>query len=577
MEDTSKLPPSLGLGKTLFNSSVCLIDSKLEPEILLTERHTRVKASGHWPKEVAQKALQKFSLSEKKSDEILLTENRDVIHPHEYEDALDKTFPFKAHLKKQEMGFLLSENKDLSFISHHFAHALSSLFMSPFEKSVILVMDGAGSKSEHLQGLPGEKMEGPFKKDQLNAGMNEECSIYLQDGPVLKPVYKSWQTFQKDSRSDHYYSEGLGTAYEKAAEYIFKKKTASGKVMGLAAFQNQSSSKTSLDFLKALDWSQSFQGKGKAEWENSPSLKSFEEIAGEIQAIFENRYGVFISEIRKHFPEYTNIILAGGCALNCTNNAKILDSGEFEQIFVPPFPGDEGISLGCAFYPIWKNHPQLWKKREAHQLVSYFGDKNSLPTNQEIEKVFEGYTIHHPNSLTDFVTDLLLKEEVIAWFQGRSECGPRALGNRSILCRPDKQDAKQYLNDHIKFRESFRPYGCSVPQEKASLYFQVSSNFENPFMSFACKVQRDFKEQLKEVSHVDGTSRMQTVREGQNPLFHQLLQSFGEKSGLYCLLNTSLNIMGEPIVETLTDAKNFLDNTPVHGLAIEDYYVERKS
>jgi carbamoyltransferase len=164
----------------------------------------------------------------------------------------------------------------------------------------------------------------------------------------------------------------------------------------------------------------------------------------------------------------------------------------------------------------------------------------------------------------------------VAWFQGRSESGPRALGNRSILARPDVTGLKDKLNKSIKFRESFRPYGCSVIQEKAHLYFDIDQNFNNPYMSFAIKVREEHKELLKEVSHIDGTSRMQTVKIGQNEKFYRLLERFGEKSGLPCLLNTSLNVMDEPIVETIQDVRRFMENTPTDYLVINDFLIKRK-
>jgi carbamoyltransferase len=171
----------------------------------------------------------------------------------------------------------------------------------------------------------------------------------------------------------------------------------------------------------------------------------------------------------------------------------------------------------------------------------------------------------------------LAKGLVVAWFQGRSESGPRALGNRSILANPMVAGLKDRLNAEIKFREDFRPYGCSVLQECAHEYFEVEKGFNNPYMSFAVKTRENQRRRLSQVTHIDGSSRMQTVGKAQNPLFYELIKAFGEKTGLNCLLNTSLNIMGEPIVETAEDARKFLLATPVDGMAIGRFYIQKRA
>ena len=588
MSEISKFTSFLGLGKTLFNSSICHLtidaQSDCQIEIVLTERLTRKKVSGHWPAEALKFLKEKLDF-----ENLKIVENRDVITPLEYEEGLNSVFPFYTSMEQQQLHqFLSHSNSKIEFIPHHFCHALSSLYLSPFEKSIVLVMDGAGSKFNSFQGFSKEAFVG-FKSDKVllkshfDNKSNEECSIYLQDQGKLTCIYKNWQLFTQDPESKHYFSQGLGTTYEKVAEYIFNNKQAAGNVMGLAAFNHDQSSeeyqgKDNLQFLKELDWGKSFQGSSKQEWEESEHLELYKKLAAEIQRRFEQRYLILINELQSRYPDYKNVTLAGGCALNCTNNMKLLKTTHLEKIFVSPFPGDEGISLGCAYYHYWngQNEKALWKPAKPEKQISYYGALSSLPSEAKINDIFKNYQVLKSDNICDLVSEKLLAGEVIAWYQGRSECGPRALGNRSILCRIDKDNAKQYLNDHVKFRESFRPYGSSCLWEYSHQYFDLPKDFENPFMSFACDVKPEFKNLFKEVSHIDGTSRMQTVRQEQNPLFHQLLTSYGDKSGTYCLLNTSLNVMGEPIVETLSDAKNFLDQSKVHGLAVGSYFILKK-
>jgi carbamoyltransferase len=200
---------------------------------------------------------------------------------------------------------------------------------------------------------------------------------------------------------------------------------------------------------------------------------------------------------------------------------------------------------------------------------------SSIPSETQIEKEFSSYIVTKPANLIDETANLLHDGHIIAWIQGRSECGPRALGNRSILASPLKSDLKNFLNQHIKFREEFRPYGCTVTWERAHEFFATEKGFENPFMSFAVGVREECREKLRDVSHVDGTSRMQTLHPHQNEKFHSLLTKMGELSGLPVLLNTSLNVMNEPIVETLDDAKRFFEQSKVEVMVFGDHLIKK--
>lgn len=555
----------IGLGKTLFNSSVCLFYSPQDFEIALTERITRKKGSGAWPSE----ALKKLNL-DTLSDTGTMIENRDVDVPADIEQRLNLQFPFFESLQKLNLHHYSRHfNPQVQFSSHHLCHANAAAVMSPFAKAIILVIDGAGSRLKHLttelELLPGD----------LNLEESaEERSVYLLDNGNLKCVEKKAQTFEK--HGEHYYSQGLGSFYEKISEYVFNSKRSAGKVMGLAALGKSQGIASAAEFLRQLDWKKQYGGKSKQDWESSSHMKSYQDVSASVQTYFEQDYIGFIKSLREKFGDYPNLIITGGCALNCTSNMKLYELGLFDSIYVPPFPGDESISLGAATiaYKNAGNTVGVFSNETQH---GYFGLKTSVPDSKKIESLFADFEIFKPGTISGHCAELLNDGKIIGWFQGRSESGPRALGNRSILARPDRPGLKDFLNSSIKFREAFRPYGCSALFEKSHEYFKVPQGFENPYMSFATMVNVDYCQALKEVSHVDGTSRMQTVRQQQNPLFYKLISEFGNKSGLYCLLNTSLNVMGEPIVETPEDAKNFLENVPVFGMAIGEYFIKRKS
>jgi len=562
----------IGLAKVLFNSSVCHISQdkdQREVELILSERLTRKKGCGEWP----YKALENI-LGNIDQDNMHVAENRDVISPRFFEEKLNLASPFFEFLKKRKVEQFSSHfNDNVKFVTHHLAHAYSCVGMSPFEESLIVVMDGAGSLSQDFEKNILIGNEEKFINNQEN--YHEEFSAFIQKGSQLECVEKVWQKFEKGQVvTNHSFSEGLGMLYEKGAEYIFSSKRAAGKVMGLAPFGQSSKIKDPIHFLESLQWDKSFQGQGKDDWEKSQSLNLFQDVASSIQEYFEEIYLSRILKLKEKYPHIKNLIIAGGCALNCVSNMKIIDQKLFENVYIPPFPGDEGIGFGLAHYMFYKNGG-LWNPIKNENQHGYFGPQSSLPRDEKVEEVFSDYKIERFDDVTIPVSNMLKENKVLAWFQGRSESGPRALGNRSIIARVDYPNLKQYLNERIKFRENFRPYGCSVSFDKAHLYFDIEENFSNPYMSFAAPLRTEYKDLFKEVAHVDGTSRKQSVTPGQNKKFYDLIEKVGEKTGTFAVLNTSLNIMGEPIVETVEDVKRFFETSNVDALCVGDYVISR--
>lgn len=559
----------IGLGKTKYNSSVCIMESDQpfnETEIFLTERMNKKKNSGLWPTQALRQIKAEY-LGKDKS--LLIAENRDVHTPFEIEEIQDKLFPFYESVQANNLqSFCRRFNPNIHFLNHHSAHAHAALAMSPFEKSLILVLDGAGT----------EMINGQKNSDNKNK-LYEECTLYLQDGSTLIELEKRYVSFFPSKKwNGNTFGNQVGALYEKISEFVFNSPNASGKVMGLAPFFLDKPDQIDdiLKFQEELNWDLSFKGKSKKEWELSEQKDLFVKLSAIVQMHLEKNYLEMINNIKMKYPHIENLILTGGCALNCTNNAKIYYSNLFNKIYVPPFPGDESIGFGLVSYLKLSYLKKNWDPWRYEYQAGYFGPKSSIPKDEIIEQIFntEDFLIVKENNIIERTAKELASGKIIAWFQGRSESGPRALGNRSILASPLKKDLKEFLNSNIKFRENFRPYGCSVLFEKAAQYFKVDSEFNNPYMSFAIKVKDEYKGLLKEVTHVDGTSRMQTVRVGQNEKFYNLIKKFGELTNIYCLLNTSLNVMDQPILEDVYDAKEFLIKTPVDALVINDYYIK---
>jgi carbamoyltransferase len=567
---------SIGLAKVKYSSSVGFIPQEWNGNpsdltLALTERLNRKKASGLWPSKAIQSMIQQFNLS---VDDLEIAENRDVEHPKDYESLLNSQMPFDEYLTNNGLSAFSSRfNKRLQYFPHHYSHALVAELMSPFKKAMIVVIDGAGSR---LKDIPKEHLIGSTQDlNQL-----EECSFYLLDKnkpETLTLVQKDWQCFNKGVQyTQHEWSQGLGMLYERIAEYIFNSNQAAGKVMGLASFGQPELIDDRVQFLDALDWSKRYNGSSIESWLEWCETVNAQNLAATVQQDFERDLMNRIKLMRQRFPDYEDLILVGGCALNCTFNWKLLATGLARQLYVPPFPGDAGIGLGLAFGLYKKANPTHNVHISHEEQLTAYGLANLENIENSIKSLFCDYTISATRGEMSLIVNKLKKGEVIAWFSGRSESGPRALGHRSLLALPAKRGLKDYINRHIKFREEFRPYGCSVLHSCAHEYFAVNKGFHNPFMSFAIPVSKDWSEYLSEVSHIDGTSRMQTVHQGQNPEFFQLLQEIQKNQIPPIVLNTSLNVMGEPIVETLSDLKRFMDESIITCAFVDGYLIEKK-
>lgn len=561
----------LGLSKTMFNSGISLIEDngdKSQLLTLITERFDHQKYSGAWPAKVLQKLMQSYDINQ--ADFIL--ENRDVMNPQEKEEMNNEHYPFYEYIKKEKLEkFVRAFNPKISFVSHHLCHAWASVFFSPFKSCLILVVDGSGTRLFDLEA------DQQIMTDNIkDVTTTYEChSVYSWNGIELKLLEKYYHQYKDSEHPPLKFSEGLGSMYEKVAQYIFNEGTASGKVMGLAAFAKPTQqNKSHFDFLNQLDWNKSFQGKSKKEWQESENLSLYRSVAAEAQFRFENEWFQTAKHLKKKYPEFENLILAGGCALNCTANWKLSSLGIFKNIYITPFPGDESISIGLVAKTFYENQRS---STFTPPQVSFWGDPRNVPSLENVQLLKKHFEVIEPDNICQYTANLIAEGHVVGWFQGRSEIGPRALGHRSILCRPDTGKAKDHLNKFVKFREDFRPYGSSVLFEHAPRFFEIPRGFDNSFMSFAVPVKGAWHELLSDIVHKDGTCRMQTIKKEQDELYYQLLLEVEERTGMALVLNTSLNIMGQPILETIDDLIEFLEQMNLTGVAYGNVFVYSKT
>ncbi|WP_438028725.1 carbamoyltransferase family protein [Sorangium sp. So ce233] len=295
----------------------------------------------------------------------------------------------------------------------------------------------------------------------------------------------------------------------------------------------------------------------------------FKAVAASTQAVFEEVYFELLATA-KHLTGSPRLALAGGCAYNCVAAGKIRPKGLFDDVFIQPAAGDAGTSFGAALYVY---HHKLDNPRRFQQTHSYFGPAFSQEAIEELLRQEQvAFETLPDEDLIPRVARALGDGKVVGWFQGRMEFGPRALGNRSILCDPRRQDTKDIMNERIKRREMFRPFAPALPLERVGDYFEQTS--PDPFMVKVSRIKPERRDEIPAVTHVDGTGRLQTVTAQENPRYHALLHEFGRLTGTPVLLNTSFNA-SEPIVCTPKEALDCFLRTKMDVLVLERAYLER--
>lgn len=449
----------------------------------------------------------------------------------------------------------LLRHKNWTPIDHVLAHAASTYYPSPFEKAAILSFD-ASTNIFAAEGLNLDLVDG-----------------YGYDGPlvhnrqVVTPVFNEHQ-FYSGAWIFNFATRAMGFS-----------KFGAGKTMALAAFRDRFPRRDILgipkeryfDFLIShqlgmmkLGEFPAFDAKTAPGGVDALVSEFWVNLAREVQDALEEDM-LHLASISRRKAGSDNLCLAGGVALSCVANRRVLDSNPDGAIFIQPAASDEGIPLGCALAGYYmRGGTKRWTMDHAYLGVA--NDRERLESVIARADLVYRQTDHHR------VAQLIAEGKIIGRCFGASEYGPRALGNRSILADPRRPDYIRKLNAEIKHREGFRPFAPSVLKEKAHLYFDLP--VEGPYMIMAARVLPEMREHIPAVTHVDGSSRPQTVRRDQNSSYYDLIEAFGDITGVYLLLNTSFNNDGEPIVETYEDAiisycLTGLDYLYVDGLLVD--------
>ena len=578
----------LGINAYHGDSSACIFRDGYLIASIEEERLTRVK---HWaglPIQSIQFCLEEAKVDLKDIDFMTVSKNPNakllakLIHALKFGNLFSVYQDKKASANnvknlKQDIchAFGYSQNEikaSVKFIEHHLCHMACSFYHSPFKKAAIVSLDGMGDFSSLKTGL-----------GKLNK---------------IIPI---------DSVS---YPNSIGYFYTCFTQFLgFPNYGDEYKVMGLSSYGNVESDlvnklrnilKIKKNGLFELD-TKYFSRIAKGDWgivdvhgkpiiknkfnnliieafgkprKNSEPIQDFHKnLAASVQRVTEETVFHILNMLHKQTGQ-DNLCLSGGVAQNSVLNGKILSNTPFKQLFVPPNAHDGGTSIGSALYQI---HHKFNKSRKFDLRLTYTGGSFSdneigdyLSSLQDDSFYVEELD---DKSLYEIVSEALSHGKIVGWYQGKSEFGPRALGNRSILADPRDGNMVEHINKKIKRRESFRPFAPSVLEEYVSDYFETNGRI--PFMERVHKIKKHKQKEIPAVCHVDGTGRLQTINQSDNPRYYRLLKTFYGKTGTPILLNTSFN-ENEPIVNTPQEAFACFKRTEMDMLVLGNHVISRQ-
>lgn len=455
------------------------------------------------------------------------------------------------HTIKNKLKF----KKKIFFIPHHLSHASSAYYPSGFKDAAILSIDGVGE----------------YETTTLwkASGTDIEQIKYLDFPQSLGLLYSTFTAYLGFKvNNDEYKMMGL-SAYGKP-KYV-------NKIKQLISIKDDGSFDLKLKYFSFREsfkmWSSKLENLlGKPRQYGGKITQRDMDIASSIQVVTEEIYFKIINHL-KEITGAKNLCITGGVALNSLANGKLYDKCDFENIYNLGAAGDSGAAIGCALFV----YHGLLKNGKRHKIDSLrIGNSYS---EDYIEKVLINQNVKYikyknRNKLINDCALLLSKNKIVGWFEGRMEFGPRALGSRSIIANPKMRSMKDNINK-IKKREEFRPFACSVLEEKADFLFEVPKNTSHfPFMNFCFKTKKGKQKLIASIVHEDNTCRIQTVsKDGGN--YFSLIQKFYEITGIPCLLNTSFNVGNEPIVENPENALSDFFHNPIDVLVLENFLVYR--
>ena len=560
---------TLGISCYYHDSAAALLKDGHVIAAVEEERFSRKKFDDDFPKLAINWCLKEAGITPEQIDSVAfydkpilkferLLDNYIAVAPRGLNSFLDvipkwlhKRLWIKTDIKKHLKGF----NGEIIFPEHHMSHAAHTFYTSPFEEAAILTVDGVGEWTTASFGIAKNNTI------QLTNDIRWPHSVGL-----FYSAFTYFLGFQVNE--GEYKLMGL-SAYGKPKYYdLIINNLIDVKDDGSIHLNMKYFAFTHDKVMTNDKFSKLFGIPPKKK--HDETLQIHFDIGASAQKVLEE----IILKMAQHVYKKTrmkNLCFGGGVALNGVANYNLLKNGPFDNIHIPPSPGDAGSAVGCAQYSYYIHHFQK-KNIENNPSVTIRENVYVGPsyTNEEIRKFLDSNKVSYEKldeqSLLEKTAKLISEGNIVGWYQGKMEWGPRALGNRSILADPRDAKMKDILNEKIKHRESFRPFAPSIMEEYVSDYFDI--DIPSPYMLMVTNVKQPKK--IPAVTHVDGTGRLQTVSAESNPLYYNLINEFYKITGIPVLINTSMNVMGEPIVNTPEQAYAMITKTDMDCIIMGD-------
>jgi len=564
---------TLGISCYYHDSSAAILKDGKVIAAVEEERFSRKKFDDDFPKQAINWCLKESGISSKNLDSVAfydkpvlkferLLDNYIAVAPrglYSFLDVIPKWLHKRLWVKDEISKHLKDFNGEIIFPEHHMSHAAHAFFTSPFDEAAILTVDGVGEWTTASFGTAHDttiKLTNDIRWPH-SVGLFYSAFTYFLGFKVNEGEYKLM---------------GL-SAYGKPKYYdLIMENLVDVKNDGSIHLNMKYFSFTYDKVMTNQKFSDLFGIPPRKE--DSKAEQIHYDIAASAQLVLEDILLKMVNHVHKK-TGMVNLCFGGGVALNGVANYRILKDGPFENIHIPPSPGDGGSAVGCAQYLYYchdKNKRMIEDNVERIKNNIFVGPSHS---NDEIKSFLDinkiDYKFLETNSLLQTVAKLIVEGNVVGWYQGKMEWGPRALGNRSIIADPRNAKMKDILNEKIKHRESFRPFAPCILEEYTSEYFDV--DVSSPYMLLVAPVKKP--EKIPAVTHVDGTARLQTVSKDINLLFYNLITEFHKITGVPVLINTSMNVRGEPIVDTPEQAYNMIVKTDMDYIVMGDYIIKK--
>tara|TARA_Y100000310_G_scaffold324016_1_gene385278 strand:- start:1098 stop:2831 length:1734 start_codon:yes stop_codon:yes gene_type:complete len=558
----------LGISCYYHDAAACLIENGKIVAAAEEERFSRKKHDTRFPINAINFCLKKAGITGNKLDHVVFYEKPLIKFERILQQHLE-AFPFSFWTFYQTIPSWLNEKlriprtlkkqlgytKDILYLDHHQSHAASSFLVSPFKKAAIMTVDGVGEWATTTFGLG----------EGNNITINKEIHFPHSIG-LLYSTITAFLGFKVNN--DEYKVMGL-SPYGKPVYYEKFKK--------LLTLFDDGSYKLNMSYFvyhykNKMPSRKMSQLLGPSRKPESKLEQRHKDIAASLQKLTEEVIFHMLNALHKE-TKCDNLCMAGGVCLNSVANGKIKKNTPFKNIYIQPAASDAGTSLGAAFYVY---NTILDKPRTTIMNTAYTGPSF---TDKEIKTFLDENNIKYTEfkddkELIKQTSSLIWKNNVIGWFQGSMEWGPRALGARSIISNACNPDMKDIINAKVKHREMFRPFAPAVTAEDAKKYFELDKEDEK-FMLFVYPIKKQYHKKIPAVTHIDGSGRLQTITKEQNYLYHGVIKEFGKLSGIPIVINTSFNIRGEPIVCTPYDAYRCMMGTGIDYLVIGNFLVKR--